>query len=155
MIPNARDGFELIASMATPAVLLLGNAMLILSTNQRLQSILKRLRELEERLERGELSDPDGSGLDRGRFRSLAARHRRRARFAHRALLALYLSGGLFILVVLLIGAAGLGAEGSGLLAIGAALIGCVLLLAGIAQLAAETWLGISATDEQFRALSE
>ena len=41
------DGIAILAAMATPVVLLLANAMLILSTNQRLQSILDRVRETE------------------------------------------------------------------------------------------------------------
>lgn len=41
----ALDGVGVFTAMATPAVLLLANAMLILSTIQRLQAILTRVRE--------------------------------------------------------------------------------------------------------------
>ena len=41
------EGITVLATMATPAVLLLANAMMILSTNQRPQSILDRVRETE------------------------------------------------------------------------------------------------------------
>lgn len=40
-------GLSVLAGMATPAVLLLANAMFILSTIQRLQAILARVRETE------------------------------------------------------------------------------------------------------------
>ncbi len=43
----ATEGLEVLAAMAAPAVLLLGNAMLILSTNQRLQNVLDHVRETE------------------------------------------------------------------------------------------------------------
>ena len=43
----ATDGLEVLAAMAAPAVLLLGNAMLILSTNQRLPGVLDRVPEPE------------------------------------------------------------------------------------------------------------
>lgn len=41
------DGIGVLATTATPAALLLADAMLILSTNQRLQAILERVRETE------------------------------------------------------------------------------------------------------------
>ncbi len=47
MFEQMTEGLPVLAAMATPAVLLLANAMLILSTNQRLQAIFRRVRETE------------------------------------------------------------------------------------------------------------
>lgn len=152
---DAIGGLELIASMTTPAVLLLGNAMLVLSTNQRLQAILARLRELDTVIH-GEA--PVGAGMPGARIPGplaveLARRQRRRERLAHRALLSFYLSGALFVVMVLFIGASGLGWAAGAAASVMTALLGCLVLLLGVVQLAAETWMGIGATDEQFRAL--
>lgn len=153
---ESTGGLELIASMTTPAVLLLGNAMLVLSTNQRLQAILTRLRELDAAVHGeaavGGTTSP-GARLPEGLVRELGRRQRRRERLAHRALLSFYLSGALFVVMVLFIGASGLGWSPGAAASVVTALLGCLVLLAGVVQLAAETWVGIGTTDEQFRAL--
>lgn len=154
VIEQGMNGAGLVASMATPAVLLLANAMLILSTHQRLQSILERIRELRgqnaERV-RGRASGEGAAAgeADAEAVHLLAHRHLRREVLAHRALLSFYLSSGLFILLVLAVGLGGLGAvEGEGI-PVAFGLGGTLLLLGGIGHLAAETWLGLSATHEQ------
>ncbi len=85
-----------LAAMAAPAVLLLGNAMLILSTNQRLQNILERVRETELTMV-GQDAAPEISDLEL--LNELLLTHARRARYAHRALLSFYTSTGLFMLM--------------------------------------------------------
>ena len=86
---SAPDMLAVFAAMATPAVLLLANAMLILSTNQRLQAVLQRLREAEEMF-LGQFDSEIAGAIEH----ELEA-HGRRARLAHRALLALYAASAL------------------------------------------------------------
>lgn len=140
-----------LAAMAAPAVLLLGNAMLILSTNQRLQNILERVRETELTMV-GQDAAPEISDLEL--LNELLLTHARRARYAHRALLSFYTSTGLFMLMVVLIGLTGLG-----LRAVDAALFaafgGCVLFVVGAFLLVRETWLGIGALDRRFENIME
>lgn len=166
MLQETVRGSGLIASMATPAVLLLATAMLILSTNQRLQSIIARLQELGPRFGGpGGFPTPSPPAespgaaaesrevavADRPELLSLVHRQVRRERMAHRALLFFYLAGSLFILLVFLIGLSGMEILDSTWAVMLSGLAGSALLLVGIAHLAVETWMGISATDEQLR----
>ena len=136
------DGLSVLAAMATPAVLLLANAMLILSTNQRLQSILERVREVELSIAG---ADAIRETTDLSLLNELLLGHARRARAAHRALLCLYGSAGFFVCV----GLASLGVRA----ALVVAFLGCVLLLCGALLLISETWIGIRATDRRFSAV--
>lgn len=139
----------MLAAMATPAVLLLANAMLILSTNQRLQAILERVRETELTIAGiGPAADAFGPGL----LGDLLSDHARRARAAQRALLCLYGSAGLFVVVVVSIGLASLKVGGALPAALGTAFLGSVLLFCGAALLIVETWIGIGATDRRLSA---
>ena len=138
--------------MAAPAVLLLGNAMLILSTNQRLQNILERIRETELTMA-GADAAPETTDLDL--LNELLLTHARRARFAHRALLAFYASAVAFMAMVVLIGVTGLGLAQAVGAAILAAFLGCALFVTGAVLLVFETWLGISALDRRFERLME
>lgn len=141
------DGLTVLASMATPAVLLLANAMLILSTNQRLQSILNRIHETERTLA-DEESSP--APTDVKTLHDMLLIHARRARSAHRALLCFYGSAGAFIAVVVSLGLAGLGSLVAQTMALVTAFLGCGLLVCGSVLLIKETWLGIHATDLRF-----
>lgn len=143
---------DILASMATPAVLLLANAMLILSTNQRLQSVLQRVSEAEAALRSG--ADPLAA-RDPDLARRLLRRHARRARAAHRALLCFYGSAAAFVAVVVLIGLAGIDIPLALALALVFAFIGSALLVCGTGLLVTETWIGIHATDHLFAALLE
>lgn len=69
-------------------------------------------------------------------------------------LLYFYLSASFFVLLVLAIGAVALGAPQLPAVRVVVASVGALLLLVGVGHLAAETWRGISVTDEQFRALT-
>jgi len=74
------DGSGVFTAMATPAVLLVVNAMLILSTVQRLQAILARIRENEES-NRGDRRNGARSGAS-GELREELELHGRRVRLA-------------------------------------------------------------------------
>ena len=148
----AGEGVGVLAAMAAPAVLLLGNAMLILSTNQRLQNILERIRETELTIA-GADAAPEITDLDL--LNELLLTHARRARFAHRALLAFYASAVSFMAMVVLIGLTGLGLAQVVGAALVAAFMGCVLFAAGALLLVLETWLGIQALDRRFERLLE
>lgn len=146
------DGMGALATMATPAALLLANAMLILSTNQRLQSILDRVRETELTIAG---ADPAPEIADLGVLNDLLLDHARRARLAHRALLSLYSSAGLFAVVILSLGGVGVGLTELVPIAILLAFGGSALLLLGAALLITETWIGIKATDRRFASIME
>lgn len=135
-------------SMATPAVLLLANAMLILSTIQRLQAILTRVHETELRLERmGSRPESEAPDLVREELEM----HGRRVRLAHRALFALYAAAAVLLLMIGALGAGAMGWEAGGGVALLAAFGGAALLLGGTALLTAETWVGVGATDRRVR----
>ncbi len=144
------DGLSVLAAMATPAVLLLANAMLILSTNQRLQAILDRVRETELAIA-GEDLAPETTDLNL--LNDLLLAHARRARAAHRALLCFYSSAGTFVVVVLLIGLGALGLEPALPAALLTAFLGSALLFCGTILLISETWIGIAATDRRFESV--
>lgn len=133
--------------MATPAVLLLANAMLVLSTNQRLQAIFRRVRETELAIV-GEDAAPEITDL--AVLEEILVGHARRAAAAHRALLCFYASTGLFVAVVVSVGLASLGVSGALQIALVTAFLGCALLICGAALLIGETWIGIRATDRRF-----
>lgn len=135
------------AAMATPAVLLLANAMLILSTNQRLQAVLQRLREAEEML----LGPVEAESVE-GVEHELEA-HGRRAGLAHRALLALYAASALLLIMIGALGSSALGLQSFHGIALGAAFGGAGLLLVGVGLLAGETWIGVRAVDGRVRRL--
>ena len=136
-----------VAAMATPAVLLLANAMLILSTNQRLQAVLERVRENEEAADRS----PDPARMVGVRHELEA--HGRRASIAHRALLALYASAAFLLVMIGALGSANLGLPAAQEIALAAAFLGSGLLLLGVGLLAAETWIGVRAIDGRIRRL--
>jgi hypothetical protein len=141
------DAQAVLAAMATPAVLLMANAMLVLSTNQRLQSILGRVREGEETYHGG------GHETDLGALMGEIETHGRRARLAHRALLALYASAAVLLVMIGALGSASLGFPAARPIALAAAFAGAGLLLIGTALLAMETWIGIGAIDGRIRRL--
>lgn len=144
------NGMSVLATMATPAVLLLADAMLILSTNQRLQAIFTRVRETELAI-LGE--DVVAETSDLAVLNDLLIGHARRARFAHRALLSFYSSAGLFAAVIVSLGASALGVARVLVIALASAFLGCALLLAGAVLLWRETWIGIRATDARFNSV--
>ena len=150
MSMQINDGLSVLAAMATPAVLLLANAMLILSTNQRLQSILERVREVELSIAG---ADAIRETTDLSLLNELLLSHARRARAAHRALLCLYGSAGFFVVVVVCVGLATLGTRATLVVALVVAFLGCALLLCGMLLLISETWIGIRATDRRFSAI--
>lgn len=145
--PGGSGLFSVFAAMATPAVLLLANAMLILSTNQRLQAVLERVRENEQTLDGS--SDPV-TAVD---VRHELEAHGRRASIAHRALLALYASAALLLVMIGALGSATLGLPATQEIALVAAFGGAGLLLLGVGLLAAETWIGVDAIDGRIRRL--
>jgi hypothetical protein len=147
MSMQINDGLSVLAAMATPAVLLLANAMLILSTNQRLQSILSRVREVELSIAG---ADAIREITDLSLLNELLLGHARRAKAAHRALLCLYGSAGMFVVVVVCVGLASLGAGSALAVALAVAFLGCASLLGGALLLIGETWIGIRATDQRF-----
>lgn len=143
-------GLNMIAAMATPAVLMLASAMLILSTNQRLQAILERIREVEETLAGTEV----GLGIrDRGMLRELLTVHASRARSAHRALLSFYGSVAAFVVMVVGVGLSDTGLNTGQTLAPAAAFLGVALLFTGAVLLVRETWNGIRGMDARMKAL--
>ena len=150
MSAQASEGLAVLAAMATPVVLLLANAMLILSTNQRLQAILDRVRETELAISGRDLAPETRNP---SMLLDLLARHAQRARAAHRALLCFYSSSGTFIIVVVLVGLAGLGAGWALPVALLTAFLGSAFLFCGAALLIRETWIGIAATDRRFRSV--
>ena len=79
--------------------------------------------------------------------------HGRRARLAHRALLALYASAAVFLVMIGALGSASLGLPSARPIALAAAFVGAGLLLIGAALLAIETWIGIGAVDGRIRRL--
>ena len=136
-----------LATMAAPAVLLLANAMLIVSTVQRLQGILARVRETELNISAGmdftEIEDLEI--VDQ-----LLHLHARRAKVAHRALLSFYASASFFLAMIALLGLSTLGLAWGLTGALTAAFVGCALLLVGLGLLIVETTHGIRATDTRF-----
>ncbi len=80
MTSQLTDGLPVLAAMATPAVLLLANAMLVLSTNQRLQAIFQRVRETELTIA-GEDVAPEIADL--ALLNEILLGHARRASAAH------------------------------------------------------------------------
>lgn len=143
-VPADSPEMAAVMAMAAPAVLLLANAMLILSTIQRLQAILARIRENEEAGREAPASELDG-------IHELLGLHGRRARMAHRALLGFYASTGTFLVMIAALGAAGMGVHGAMQAAFFAAFTGGFLLLVGTTFLMAETWIGVRATDLRVR----
>ena len=146
-VPGGSGIVAVFAAMATPAVLLLANAMLILSTNQRLQAVLERVRENEESVRR------PTDAATAGDVRQELEAHGRRASIAHRALLALYASAALLLVMVGALGSATLGLPATQEIALAAAFGGAGLLLLGVGLLAAETWIGVHAIDRRIRRL--
>jgi hypothetical protein len=148
MIEDAvMDPQSVLAAMVTPAMLLLANAMLVLSTNQRLQAILRRVSEGEV-MYHGNHHAADVSAV----MTELEA-HGRRARLAHRALLALYAAAAVLLVMIGALGSASLGLPSARPVALAAAFVGAGLLLIGVALLAMETWIGIGAIDGRIRRL--
>lgn len=147
MTESMTEGLPVLAAMATPAVLLLANAMLVLSTNQRLQAIFKRVRETELAIA-GEDAAPEIADL--AVLNEILIGHARRASAAHRALLCFYASTGLFVAVVVAVGLSSLGVSGALEVALVTAFLGSALLLCGALLLIGETWIGIRATDRRF-----
>lgn len=147
MTSQMTDGLPVLAAMATPAVLLLANAMLVLSTNQRLQAIFQRVRETELTIA-GEDVAPEIADL--ALLNEILLGHARRASAAHRALLCFYASTGMFVVVVVAVGLASLGAGRALEVALATAFLGCALLICGAVLLIGETWIGIRATDRRF-----
>ena len=136
MIEDAvMDTQSVLAAMVTPAMLLMANAMLVLSTNQRLQAILHRV------------------WADVGALMAELEAHGRRARLAHRALLALYASAAVLLVMIGALGSASLGLPVARHVALASAFVGAGLLLIGAALLAMETWIGIGAIDGRIRRL--
>jgi len=150
MSAQINDGLSVLAAMATPAVLLLANAMLILSTNQRLQTILDRVREVELSIAG---VDAIREITDLSLLNELLLGHARRAKAAHRALLCLYGSAGSLVIVVVCLGLASLGLRAALVVALVVAFLGCAFLLCGAILLISETWIGIRATDQRFSAV--
>jgi hypothetical protein len=150
MTAQLNGGLTVLAAMATPAVLLLATAMLILSTNQRLQAIFERVRETE-------LTITGGSAIsattDLSALNDLLIGHARRARSAQRALLCLYGSAGLFVAVVVSVGLASLDIGGALAVALVTAFLGSALLLCGAILLISETLIGIRATDQRLQSV--
>ncbi len=143
------DGIAIFATMATPAVLLLANATLIQSTINRLQAILERVRETE-------LTISGADAMSGGEFSALhemLTAHARRARYAHRALLSFYASAGLFMAVIIALGASALGLRAALGVGLTAAFMGSASLLAGAVFLVRETRMGIRAIDRRFEAV--
>lgn len=150
--PTTPQAGNVFAAMAGPAVLLLVNAMLILSTIQRLQAILTRIRESEESLRR------EGAGLAgalRQALRHELELHGRRVRLAHRALFAFYASAGTLLVMIGALGAGAVGWTVAAAVAAPAAFAGAFLLLIGAALLTGETWVGVRATDQRVRRVLE
>lgn len=148
MIEDAvMDAQSVLAAMATPAMLLMANAMLVLSTNQRLQSILHRVSEGEEMYHGTNHAEEFGAVM------AEIETHGRRARLAHRALLALYASAASFLVMIGALGSASLGLPSASPIALAAAFVGAGLLLIGTTLLAMETWIGIGAVDGRIRRL--
>lgn len=141
------DPQSVLAAMVTPAMLLLANAMLVLSTNQRLQAILLRVSEGEEMYH----GNDHAAHVDAVTAELEA--HGRRARLAHRALLALYASAAVLLVMIGALGSASLGLPSARPVALAAAFAGAGLLLIGAALLAMETWIGIGAIDGRIRRL--
>ena len=143
----AMDPQAVLAAMVTPAMLLLANAMLVLSTNQRLQSILRRVWEAEE------MYHGNSDAAQVGAVMLELEAHGRRARLAHRALLALYAAAAVLLVMIGALGGASLGLPSARPVALAAAFVGAGLLLVGTALLAMETWIGIAAIDGRIRRL--
>ena len=134
------DAQSVLAAMVTPA-------MMVLSTNQRLQAILHRVWEGEE-MYHGNHHATDLSAV----MTELEA-HGRRARLAHRALLALYASAAVLLVMIGALGGASLGLPFARSISLAAAFFGAGLILIGTALLAMETWIGIGAVDGRIRRL--
>lgn len=151
-VPDLDGSPELtiLTTMAAPAIFLLANAMLVLSTIQRLQAILSRIRENEDLVRKSGGEAP----FDPEAIRELLGLHARRARLAHRALLGFYTSSAAFVVVIVALGSAGLGIPGGFLVALFATFLGAGLLLVGAGFLTAETWAGVHATDLRVRLIS-
>lgn len=141
------DTQSVLAAMVTPAMLLMANAMLVLSTNQRLQAILQRVWEGEE------MYHGDRHAADISAVMTELEAHGRRARLAHRALLALYASAAVLLVMIGALGSASLGLPFARHVALASAFVGAGLLLIGTALLAMETWIGIGAIDGRIRRL--
>lgn len=139
------------AAMATPAVLLLANAMLILSTIQRIQGILARVKESEEVLTTERSESPEA----RSRLRRELDMHGRRVGLAHRALFSFYASAAVLLVMIVALGTTVVGWETARPIALGAAFLGAFLLLLGTALLARETWVGFHATDARMTTVRE
>lgn len=146
-IQGGSGSLAVFAAMATPAVLLLANAMLILSTNQRLQAVLQRVRENEQTIRR---QTDEATAVE---VRHELEAHGRRARIAHRALLALYASAILLLVMIGALGSVPLGLPAAQPIALAAAFAAAGLLLLGAALLATETWIGVRAIDGRIRRL--
>lgn len=142
------DAIAVLATMATPAVLLLANAMLILSTLQRLQAILERVRETELTIVG---VDAARETADPSLLNELLASHAKRARYAHRALLSFYGSAGMFMVVIVTLGISALGLEYALKTALISAFVGSALLFTGAVLLIVETLIGIRALDRRFQ----
>ena len=144
------DPQSVLAAMVTPAMLLMANAMLVLSTNQRLQAILQRVWESEERYH---ARDGHHTADDVGSLTAELEAHGRRARLAHRALLALYAAATVLLVMIGALGTASLGWPAARPVALAAAFVGSALLLIGAVLLAMETWIGIGAIDGRIQRL--
>lgn len=140
------DLTAVLVAMATPAALLIAGAMLILSTNQRLQAVLHRIQENEDTLQ-------GGAGDEAGAVLAELEAHGRRARLAHRALLALYAAAAALLIMILSLGSSTLGLNAARGVAVAGAFAGAGLLLLGACLLAAETWIGVSTIDRRVRRL--
>jgi hypothetical protein len=144
------DPQSVLAAMVTPAMLLMANAMLVLSTNQRLQAILQRVWESEERYH---ARDGHHAADDVGSLTVELEAHGRRARLAHRALLALYAAAAALLVMIGALGTAALGWPSARPVALAAAFVGSALRLIGAVLLAMETWIGIGAIDGRIQRL--
>ena len=144
------ERLDMIAAMATPAVLLLANGAFIRSTIGRLENILTHVRETELMIV-GE--DPLARLADLDELHEALVAHARRAKHAHMALLSFYGSGAAFAATVVLIGLAGLQVPGALSITVIAALLGCVLLFSGALLLIREAWIGNRLTAKRFAAV--
>lgn len=142
---------DVLSAMITPAVLISACGTLILSTSQRLGRVLDRVHRWSDELN----SDTTGSSpVDPERLRLVFTQlgdTSRRARLLQWALTAFYLSVGLFVADIVVIGVVAASGASVSWPAVGLGLIGASLLFFGCIVLIFEARLALTTTYREMK----
>ena len=143
-------GFQILAAMITPAVLISACGTLVFSTSSRISRVVDRVRSLADQIERmGQRMPGPGlpvSILRKELFLDQLKRLSRRAILLRSALTGFYVAIGLFVLTSIAVGVVAMADLSASWLPVSLELLGSGVLLYGTLLLVSEARLGVTST---------